>query len=69
MLLSMLTYVFQACVNGVQTALNTENYEQAAAHIHRYLSLDENILKQLIGDTNEGKIYCITNFRINSKIP
>lgn len=28
---------------------------QAAAHIHRYLSLDENILRQLIGDSKEGK--------------
>ncbi|KXJ22071.1 Conserved oligomeric Golgi complex subunit 4 [Exaiptasia diaphana] len=44
----------KACVNGVQTALNTENYFFAAAHIHRYLSLDFFILKQLIGDTNEG---------------
>ncbi|XP_031553701.1 conserved oligomeric Golgi complex subunit 4-like [Actinia tenebrosa] len=43
----------KACVNGVQNALDTENYEQAAAHIHRYLSLDENILRQLIGDSKE----------------
>ncbi|XP_068722014.1 conserved oligomeric Golgi complex subunit 4-like isoform X2 [Montipora capricornis] len=44
----------KACVDGVQTALNTENYEQAAAHIHRYLNLDEEVLKEITGDSQEG---------------
>ncbi|XP_032219195.1 conserved oligomeric Golgi complex subunit 4 isoform X2 [Nematostella vectensis] len=44
----------KACVNGVQTALNTGNYEQAAAHIHRYLSLDRAMIENIIGDKNEG---------------
>ncbi|KAJ8271922.1 hypothetical protein COCON_G00107810 [Conger conger] len=29
------------CTDGVQTALRNEDYEQAAAHVHRYLSLDQ----------------------------
>ena len=39
---------------------------QAAAHIHRYLNLDEEVLKEIIGDSKEGKppvytifFYCI----------
>lgn len=44
----------KACVDGVQTALNTENYEQAAAHIHKYLNLDEDKLKEITRDSQEG---------------
>lgn len=44
----------KACVDGVQTALNTENYEQAAAHIHKYLNLDEDKLKEITRDSEEG---------------
>ncbi|XP_028298987.1 conserved oligomeric Golgi complex subunit 4 [Gouania willdenowi] len=33
------------CMDGVQTALRNEDYEQAAAHIHRYLSLDQSVIE------------------------
>lgn len=33
------------CTDGVQTALHDEDYEKAAAHIHRFLTLDEDILR------------------------
>uniref|UniRef100_UPI00398F50E2 conserved oligomeric Golgi complex subunit 4 isoform X1 n=2 Tax=Pristiophorus japonicus TaxID=55135 RepID=UPI00398F50E2 len=33
------------CTDGVQTALRSEDYEQAAAHIHRYLSLDKSVIE------------------------
>lgn len=33
------------CTDGVQAALQNQNYEQAAAHIHRYLSLDQSIIE------------------------
>ncbi|XP_061521472.1 conserved oligomeric Golgi complex subunit 4 isoform X2 [Phycodurus eques] len=33
------------CTDGVQTALHNEDYEQAAAHIHRYLSLDQSVIE------------------------
>ncbi|XP_051920152.1 conserved oligomeric Golgi complex subunit 4 [Hippocampus zosterae] len=33
------------CTDGVQTALLNEDYEQAAAHIHRYLSLDQSVIE------------------------
>ncbi|XP_074645003.1 conserved oligomeric Golgi complex subunit 4-like [Tubulanus polymorphus] len=41
------------CTDGVQTALQNEDYEQAAAHIHRFLSLDENVLR-MAEDVSEG---------------
>ncbi|KAK8776333.1 hypothetical protein V5799_030320 [Amblyomma americanum] len=42
------------CTDGVQTALQNEDYEQAAAHIHRFLSLDESLLKRSTADIQEG---------------
>ncbi|KAG2469810.1 COG4 protein, partial [Polypterus senegalus] len=33
------------CMDGVQTALRNEDYEQAAAHVHRYLSLDQSVIE------------------------
>ncbi|XP_071785731.1 conserved oligomeric Golgi complex subunit 4-like [Asterias amurensis] len=42
------------CTDGVKTALQAENYEKAAGHIHRYLSLDEKVLKQVIDDNKDG---------------
>ena len=33
------------CSEGVVTALNEEDYEKAAAHIHRFLAMDESILR------------------------
>uniref|UniRef100_T1J554 Conserved oligomeric Golgi complex subunit 4 n=1 Tax=Strigamia maritima TaxID=126957 RepID=T1J554_STRMM len=42
------------CTDGVKTALQNENYEQAAVHIHRFSSLDENILKHAACDVSEG---------------
>ncbi len=43
------------CTDGVQTALHNEDYEQAAAHVHRFLSLDENVLR-MSADASEGNI-------------
>ncbi|KAG8196740.1 hypothetical protein JTE90_014474 [Oedothorax gibbosus] len=42
------------CTDGVQTALQNEDYEQAAAHIHRFLSLDQTVLKKSAADSKEG---------------
>ncbi|KAM9301598.1 conserved oligomeric Golgi complex subunit 4 isoform 1-T1 [Gastrophryne carolinensis] len=33
------------CMDGVQSALRSEEYEQAAAHIHRYLCLDKSVIE------------------------
>merc|ERR1712018_377728 len=33
------------CSDGVQAALADEDYEQAAAHLHRFLAMDESSLK------------------------
>ncbi|NWQ82961.1 COG4 protein, partial [Columbina picui] len=43
------------CMDGVQTALRNEDYEQAAAHIHRYLSLDKSVI-ELSRQGKEGGI-------------
>ena len=34
------------CTDGIQKALSSEDYEQAAAHIHRFLSMDESMLRK-----------------------
>ena len=34
--------------------MEREDYEQAAAHVHRYLALDENVLKETAVDAAEG---------------
>ena len=31
----------QLCSDGVKSAIADEDYEQAAAHLHRFLSMDE----------------------------
>ncbi|GAB1597611.1 conserved oligomeric Golgi complex subunit 4-like [Argonauta hians] len=41
------------CTDGVQSALQNEDYEKAAGHVHRFLSLDENVLR-MAGDASEG---------------
>ncbi|KAM6430718.1 conserved oligomeric Golgi complex subunit 4 isoform 1-T1 [Liasis olivaceus] len=43
------------CTDGVQAALRSEDYEQAAAHIHRYLSLDKSVI-ELSRQGQEGTI-------------
>ncbi|KAK7573930.1 hypothetical protein V9T40_011121 [Parthenolecanium corni] len=40
----------QLCSDGVQNALKEENYEQAAIHIHRFLAMDQHLLKQTADD-------------------
>ncbi|XP_028333391.1 conserved oligomeric Golgi complex subunit 4 isoform X2 [Physeter macrocephalus] len=43
------------CMDGVQTALRNEDYEQAAAHIHRYLCLDKSVI-ELSRQGKEGSV-------------
>lgn len=59
------------CTDGVQTALRNEDYEQAAAHIHRYLSLDQSVI-ELSRQGEESKrppvlchrpLHCIENIQ------
>jgi len=47
----------QLCSNGVQTALRNEDFEKAAAHVHRFLSMDQHLLKQTADDVAEGTEY------------
>lgn len=35
------------CSDGVKTALAEEDYEQAAAHLHRFLAMDESNSEQI----------------------
>ncbi|KAK1163657.1 conserved oligomeric Golgi complex subunit 4 isoform X1 [Acipenser oxyrinchus oxyrinchus] len=43
------------CMDGVQMALRNEDYEQAAAHVHRYLSLDQSVI-ELSRQGGEGSL-------------
>lgn len=36
--------------------MKNEDFEKAAAHVHRFLSIDENTLKLTAGDVAQGKI-------------
>lgn len=42
----------QLCSEGVATALRNEDYEQGAAHVHRYLSMDHNLLERTALDVS-----------------
>ena len=42
------------CADGVKTALSDEDYEKAAAHLHRFLNMDEISLKTTASRMNEG---------------
>nr|CAG4650012.1 EOG090X02VY [Sida crystallina] len=44
----------QLCREGVITAMKTEDFEQAAGHVHRFLAIDESTLKQTAGDVAQG---------------
>nr|CAG4649171.1 EOG090X02VY [Scapholeberis mucronata]SVE93508.1 EOG090X02VY [Scapholeberis mucronata] len=44
----------QLCREGVIAAMKSEDYEKAAAHVHRFLSIDENTLKLTAGDVAQG---------------
>ncbi|CAL8096841.1 unnamed protein product [Orchesella dallaii] len=45
----------QQCSEGVATAMQNEDYEQAAAHVHRFLTMDETLLKHTARDVSEGR--------------
>ena len=38
----------KTCTDGVKMAMECQDYEKAAANIHRYLCLDENVIKQSV---------------------
>lgn len=44
----------QLCSQGVMAAIKEENFEQAAAHISRFLSMDEGLLKKTADDVSES---------------
>jgi len=43
----------QLCSEGVRAALAEEDYEQAAAHLHRFLAMDEALLKLTASELGE----------------
>ncbi|GLH15973.1 Conserved oligomeric Golgi complex subunit 4 [Gryllus bimaculatus] len=36
----------QLCAEGVKASLHSEDYEKAAAHVHRFLAMDQHLLEQ-----------------------
>lgn len=45
----------QLCSEGVATALRNEDYEQGAAHVHRYLAMDQKLLERTAEDVSEDQ--------------
>ncbi|RXG53402.1 Conserved oligomeric Golgi complex subunit 4 [Armadillidium vulgare] len=45
----------EGCAGGVATALSQEDYEKAAGHIHRFLSMDEIVLRHSADSANKGE--------------
>jgi hypothetical protein len=54
----------QLCSNGVQTALRNEDFEKAAAHVHRFLSMDQHLLKQTADDVAEDYTSVTNSFSL-----
>ncbi|XP_034948017.1 conserved oligomeric Golgi complex subunit 4 [Chelonus insularis] len=46
----------QLCSEGVATALKNEDYEQGAAHVRRYLSMDQELLERTADDVSEDRV-------------
>nr|CAG4646110.1 EOG090X02VY [Macrothrix elegans] len=44
----------QLCREGVIAAMKNEDFEKAAAHVHRFLAIDEKTLKLTAGDVAQG---------------
>jgi len=44
----------KTCTDGVKEAMDKKDYEKAAANIHRYLCLDENVIKQSVSIGSES---------------
>lgn len=44
----------QLCCDGVQMSMTNGDFEKAAAHIHRYLSMDQRLLEKTADDVNQG---------------
>jgi hypothetical protein len=42
----------QLCSEGVATALRNEDYEQGAAHVHRFLLMDQQLLEKTADDVS-----------------
>lgn len=45
----------QLCSDGVTAALSGDDYEQAAAHVHRFLTMDQSLLEQTADDMQQGR--------------
>lgn len=59
----------QLCREGVISAMKIEDYEKAAAHMHRFLLIDETALKLTAGDVAQGILLeiCILTHSLWSK--
>lgn len=44
----------QLCSQGVTAAIQSEDFEKGAGHIHRFLSMDQNLLQRTADDVSES---------------
>ncbi|XP_074594485.1 conserved oligomeric Golgi complex subunit 4 [Brevipalpus obovatus] len=45
------------CTQNVEEAMNSEDYEVAAANIHRFLSIDESLVRNSANNTINGQVF------------
>lgn len=46
----------QLCSDGVSAALASDDYEKAAAHVHRFLNMDQRLLEQTADNMQQGAL-------------
>lgn len=50
----------QLCSQGVTTAIRNEDFEKGAAHIHRFLSMDQTLLQRTADDVSGSISHAVT---------
>ncbi|XP_034237746.1 conserved oligomeric Golgi complex subunit 4 [Thrips palmi] len=57
----------QLCSEGVKLALQEEDYEKGAAHVHRFLSMDQTLLRQTADDVQQDCTAVTNSFSLLHK--
>lgn len=58
----------QLCSEGVKAALKNEDYEKAAAHVHRVLSIDQNVLKRTADNISQDHTTVDNSFTLLEEV-
>jgi len=52
------------CKEGVKTAIESEEFEKAAGHIHRFLAMDQVALRKTASHVAQGNLIILHSFFI-----